>query len=109
MDVHCSACDEPWDVYHLWHEAIYETGLTHEEAKAWGSLPRSKKLAQEYRREFEAVGWKFGLSVINVIQCPCCPPDARPNPDRVQTKAALEELFGEDEDGLAATFEDYHL
>jgi len=21
MDVHCSACGEPWDTYHLWQDA----------------------------------------------------------------------------------------
>jgi len=47
--------------------------------------------------------------VINVVRCPACPKDAKPNPDRVATKAALEELLGSDEDGLAATFEDYRL
>jgi len=34
---------------------------------------------------------------------------ASPNPDRATTKAALEELFNGDEDGLASTFEDYRL
>ena len=33
MDVHCSTCGEPWDVYHLWHDAIFETGLSHAEAE----------------------------------------------------------------------------
>ena len=109
MDVHCSTCNEPWDVYHLWHEAIFETGLSHEAAEAWQSLPRSEKLANRYRREFKAVGWDFGQSIINVIHCPCCPKDATPDVERVHTKAALEELLGDDEDALAATFEDYRL
>jgi hypothetical protein len=34
MDVHCSTCNEPWDVYHLSHDAIFETGLSVEEAEA---------------------------------------------------------------------------
>ena len=59
--------------------------------------------------EFRSAGWEFGQSVINVVRCPCCPKDAQPDPDRVQTKAALEELLGDDEDGLAAAFEDYRL
>jgi len=109
MDVHCSTCDEPWDVYHLWHDAIFETGLTLEEAEAWCSLPRSQKLSPRYREEFRAVGWEFGQSVINVTRCPCCPQNAKPPEERVQTKAALEALMGGDEDGLAATFEDYNL
>lgn len=109
MDVHCSTCNEPWDVYHLWHDAIFETGLSIEDAEAWGLLSRSEKLSDQFRKEFRAVGWEFGRTIINVIHCPCCPKDAKPNVERVHTKAALEELFGDDEDGLAATFEDYRL
>ena len=109
MDVHCSTCGEPWDVYHLWHDAIFETGLSVEEAEAWRSLPRSQKLSDRYRQEFRAVGWEFGRTIINVVRCPCCPKDAKPSEERVQTKAAIEELLGDDEDGLAATFEDYQL
>jgi len=109
MDVHCSTCNEPWDVYHLWHEAIFETGLSSEEAEAWRSLPRRQKLSPRYRNEFRAAGWEFGHGVINVVRCPCCPKDAKPNTERVHTKAALEEMLGDDEDGLAATYEDYHL
>ena len=109
MDVHCSTCGEPWDTYHLWQDAVFETGLTPEAASAWRSLPRAEKLADRYRQEFRAAGYEFGQSVINVVRCPCCPKDAQPNPERVQTKAALEELLGDDEDGLAATFEDYRL
>ena len=109
MDVHCSTCGEPWDTYHLWQDAVFETGLSPESAAAWRSLPRAEKLSDRYRQEFRAAGYEFGQSVINVVRCPCCPKDAQPNPERVQTKAALEELLGDDEDGLAATFEDYHL
>ena len=109
MDVHCSTCHEPWDVHHLWHDAIFETGLSVGEAKLWRSLSRSQKLSLRYREAFKAVGWEFGQGVINVIRCPACPKDARPDPERLQTKAALEELLGDDEDGLAAAFEDYRL
>jgi len=43
------------------------------------------------------------------VRCPSCPKDAKPNLELVQTKAALEELLGDDEDGLAATFENHRL
>lgn len=109
MDVHCSTCGEPWDTYHLWHDAIFETNLSHEEAEAWGSLSHAAKLSPRYRERFRAAGYEFGQSVVNVTRCPACPKDAKPNPDRVATKAALEGLLGDDEDGLAATFEDYQL
>ncbi|MGO8698483.1 MAG: hypothetical protein ACLQVY_12270 [Limisphaerales bacterium] len=108
MDVHCSACGEPWDVYHLWHDAIYDA-LPPDEAKAWCSLPRCQKLSTHYRGAFRAAGWEFGQSVINVTRCPACPKDAKPKLDQALTKAAIEKLLGGDEDGLAATFEDYHL
>jgi hypothetical protein len=109
MDVHCSTCNEPWDVYHLWHEAIYETGLSEEEVEEWRILPRSRKLTDRYREKFKAADWVFGQTVVNVVRCPACPKDAKPNPERLQTKAAIEELLGDDEDGIAATFEDYKL
>ena len=109
MDVHCSTCREPWDTYHLWHDAVFETGLSHEEAKAWCSLPYAQKLSGRYRKEFRAAGYEFGSGVINVVRCPACPKDAKPDPDSVATKAALEELLGDDEDALAATFEDHGL
>jgi len=109
MDVHCSTCGEPWDVYHLWHEAVFETGLSHEEAEAWRSLPHAQKLTDRYRQEFRAAGYEFGQSVVNVVRCPACPKEASPNPDAVTIKAALEELLGDDEDALAATFEDHKL
>jgi hypothetical protein len=109
MDVHCSSCGEPWDVYHLRHDAIFETDLDHAEAEAWRSLSGALRLSPRYREKFKAAGWEFGQSIMNVIRCPCCPKDAKPDPERLQTKAALEGLLGDDEDGLAATFEDFHL
>lgn len=109
MDVHCTTCQEPWDVFHLWHDAVFETRLVHEETERWRQLPQAKKLTGRYRAEFKTAGWEFGQSVINVIRCPGCPQDAKPDPERLATKQALEELMGEDQDGLAATFEDYRL
>ena len=109
MDVHCTTCGEPWDVYHLWHEAIFDTGLSLEDARAWRSLPRARKLSPRYRAEFRAAGWEFGHGVINVIRCPCCPDDAQPNTERLRIKAELEAYLGDDEDGLAAMFEDYEF
>ena len=109
MDVHCSTCGEPWDVYHLWQDAVFETDLSQEEAEAWRRLPRAQKLSDRYRKKFREAGWEFGQTVINVVHCPCCPKGAEPNLERMHVKSALEELLVNDEDGLAATFEDYRL
>src|SRR5437773_167557 len=109
MDVHCTSCGEPWDVYHLRHDAIYETDLSAEEAQVWRTLPSDQRLSPRYRERFKTAGWEFGQTVINVIHCPCCPAGARADPERLATKRALEQMFGSDEDGLAATYEDYKL
>ncbi len=109
MDVHCTTCGEPWDVYHLRHDAIYETDLDPAEAKAWTELPPKFKLQDRYRGKFKAVGFEFGGSIINVLRCPACPKDASPDPDQAAMKAGIVELLGDDEDGIAATMEDYGL
>jgi hypothetical protein len=67
------------------------------------------RLAQRYREKFKAVGYEFGTSVINVMRCPACPKDAKPDPDKAALKAGIVEILGEDEDGIAATMEDFGL
>jgi hypothetical protein len=109
MDVHCSTCNEPWDVFHLWQDAVFEIGLSIREAEAWRYLPQKEKLSPHYRTLFRAAGWQFGNSVVNVIRCPECPSHAKVNFEKFEAKALLEELLGDDEDGLAATFEDHEL
>ena len=109
MDVHCSSCGEPWDTYHLRHDAIFETDLDHAEAEAWRSLSPTERLSSRYRAKFEEAGYEFGTSIFDVIRCPACPKGAKPDSNKAEIKAALAELLGEDEDGLAATMEDFGL
>lgn len=110
MDVYCSTCREPWDVDYLRNEAIHETDLDSAEAKAWCQLSDKRlKFNDRYREKLLAVGWEFAGSVINVVHCPCCPRDAQIDQERAEIKAALVDLFGDDEDGLAAEFEDNQL
>ena len=109
MDVHCSTCGEPWDVFHLREEEIFDADLSEEEAAAWFHLPLAQKLSEHYRAKFRANGWEFGRTVVNVIRCPACPKEAQPNLEAVAIKAALEDVLMGDEDALAATFEDHHL
>ncbi len=73
MDVHCTTCGEPWDVYHLRFDAIYETDLDTAEAKAWTEFSPKLKLQDRYREKFKAIGFKCGGSVLNVLHCPACP------------------------------------
>lgn len=109
MDVHCSTCDEPWDADHLKFEAIYDTDLSIEEARAWRTLPQTQKLNARLREKFAAAAWQFGNSVLNVRHCPCCPKEAQLNTEKDEAKSAIEDLLGDDEDGLAAMYEDFGL
>ena len=88
MDVHCCNCGEPWDQYHLRHDT-----------------PKSPD-------EAAAEGWKFGQRRLVVLHCPCCPKDGSKLPDANERAAITQELaqlLGDDEDGLAATLEDFAL
>jgi hypothetical protein len=109
MDVYCSSCGEPWDTYHLRCDEIFETGISYEAAQAWRELPYAEQLSEHYREIFRAAGWEFGRTIINVIRCPACPKDAKPDEEKSAAKAALEDVLGDDLDGLAAAFEDYQL
>jgi hypothetical protein len=109
MDVHCTSCGKPWDTYHLRQDAIFETYLSHAEAKTWMQLSPPVKLLDRYREKFKAVGFEFGNSVLNVMRCLACPKDAKPDPDKAAFKAVIVELLGDDEDGIAATMEDFRL
>jgi len=109
MDVHCTTCGEPWDVYHLRHDAIHETDLSHAEAKSWTQLSPQVKLLDRYREKFKVAGYEFGGSILNVMRCPACPKDGKPDPDKEAMKAGIVELLGDDEDGIAATMEDLGL
>lgn len=109
MDVHCTTCGEPWDTHHLQHDAIYETSICYTEAKTWTQLSPRLKLNDRYRDKFKAIGFEFGRSVLNVLRCPACPKDAKADPDKAALKAGIVEILRDDEDGIAATMEDFGL
>ncbi|HWB02938.1 MAG TPA: hypothetical protein VG796_07945 [Verrucomicrobiales bacterium] len=109
MDVHCTTCGEPWDTYHLWHDAIWETGMKEEEIRGWLKLHTRDQLSDRFRDEFRAVGWEFGRTIVNVIRCPCCPANAEPDPERLFIKAEIEALLVEDEDALATQYSELGL
>jgi hypothetical protein len=109
MDVHCSSCNEPWDVYHLRHDAVFDTDLRAEEAKAWCNVSPKLRLSKRYRDSFKAAGWEFGASILDVMRCPCCPKDATPDPDKAALKAGLVEILGDDEDAIGTTIADLGL
>ena len=44
-----------------------------------------------------------------LMRCPVCPKGAKPDPEKAAIKTELATLLGDDEDGLAATLEDFGL
>lgn len=106
MDVNCLTCGEPWDVFHLREEIIWETDLSDEDITAWEKLAAKEKLNERYRESLRQIHWEFGAFIIDVRRCPCCPTDQQADPDQLVLRSSIAEMVGDDEDGLAATLED---
>jgi hypothetical protein len=55
MDITCAKCQEPWDFYHLMHDAIRETDLPEGVIKQqWKS-----KLTPVFEEALQREGWRF--------------------------------------------------
>ena len=117
MDVHCLNCGEPWDTYHLRHDAVYDAIY---DGGLWPELRRAshdgedlqkmvhkrwpdQKLDDYIRSCFEKVGWKFGANVIIVLHCPSCKENSKPVDDDARARAqAVGDVVGGDLDGTAS-------
>ena len=73
------------------------------------NCPTFRLNCSRYREKFRAIGYEFGSSVLNVIRCPACPKTATTDPDKAALKGGIVEILGDDEDGIAATLEDFGL
>jgi len=60
MNTYCSTCNVPWDIHHLRHDAIYETGLSEAEVESWLELPVSKSSARATRKSFAQLDGSLG-------------------------------------------------
>ena len=109
MDVYCTTCGEPWDHFHLWQDAIHETGLSDQDIETWLKLPSNGRLTPYYRSAFTSAGYTFGKTMMNVTRCPACPPEATPDADKLQAKQLIEDMLGDDHDVIVATFNDHRL
>lgn len=121
MDVQCLNCQEPWDTYHLRHDAVFDAifdgGLWPDlrDASLAGNDVRGlirerwpkQELTDEVRQGFRAVGWEFGGSILVVLHCPSCRSNSKAVDDATRAKAeTLGSLLKGDPDGLAAELED---
>jgi hypothetical protein len=103
-DIHCQRCGEPWDTYHLRHDAIHETELSEEERRTWNGI-----LSPRVRAAFQEAGYEFGSSVYSVTRCPCCEAGMRLNEDHHEKVETIHDLLGDDFDGIQAEMEDLDL
>lgn len=103
-DIHCQRCGEPWDTYHLRHDAIHETDLPDRERTQWSGM-----LCPHVRAAFRAVGYEFGSSLYSVTRCPSCQPGMHLDEDHHTKVEAIHELLGDDLDGIQAEMEDLDL
>jgi len=51
MDVHCTTCGEPWDIYLLMNEAIFETSLIIKDSLLLSRSPRRTELVKRLLAE----------------------------------------------------------
>jgi hypothetical protein len=113
MDVTCATCGEPWDTYHLRHDAVWDAmsylpeGMTElvgdYSERGVGPTAWIKPVMDAMRK----AGWRFGGSVLAVIRCPDCPKDRPTNTARAEVRRCLSEVLGDDEDALASMLEGY--
>jgi hypothetical protein len=134
MDINCASCGEPWDTYHIRHDAVNETpaGLDwlnwEISIDDWYQKPNNNtkqplephferwdgKLTPFWREQFKLEGWEFGSSLMAVLRCPLCKNAELSNAeDRRSCVQILSELYEGDDDAiisdneLALKFEGY--
>ena len=100
-DIICPNCKEPWDAYHLRHDAIWETNMPDHVKENWDGI-----LTDEIRESFKVVGWEFGERTSHIIRCESCPEGETRVTTRSMAAEALADLLGDDEDGFIAMMED---
>lgn len=86
-DVKCARCHEPWDTYHLQHDAPHDAlaevvpGVLAAKAMQDGWYAKHDKprldtiiphTMHTWREAFSQAGWEFGRVVTDVRRCPCC-------------------------------------
>ena len=107
-DIYCPTCGEPWDAYHLRHDAIWETILADDEEKCSALSRKGTPLTDEVREALAEEGWEFprsARSVLSFVRCPACP-NVPIGTEKAELRQTLSELLGEDEDALQAELED---
>lgn len=110
-DIICPNCDEPWDSYHMRHDAAHEWNLSPIELDEFLKTGRFSGPQDRILEAAEAEGWKFStLSVLSFYKCPCCPRDGESRTplrdkiaqQRIQDTITVSQLMDDDEDALVS-------
>ena len=122
MDIYCQKCGEPWDAYHLRHDAPYEGNWDSVDvdclltgAEGWdGKL--SSPTGVLVKAQLTEGGYKVGVSVYDLQECPCCPKAGEANRGgllrhRAQVEyrelaAVACDMLDGDDDAIACELED---
>jgi len=117
VDVRCLNCREPWDTYHLRHDALSEVipfGAPKGAAAKWDGKLDSVVWSSTARVLLRDDKWEFGDSINDVRRCPCCPKkgvlrQSMEDQERADLRAELCGLMPGDDDGIACVLEGFDL
>ena len=114
MDMKCATCQEPWEHQWLLLELPFDIWDGEEGSKSHKVVRRFElgakvKIPDELREGLSDNGWKFGRTIVAVLECCCCAGkvgEGESDEDvtrRKELRLEAEELLGEDLDGLIST------
>lgn len=111
MDIKCATCQEPWEHYHLLHDLPWDAWDGEDDSPSHLAIKRFKESEKTsipplLRTLLEEEGWKFGRTIVCVLECGCCGYGGR-NDKQIEIRKGIrleaEELLGSDLDGLIST------
>jgi len=114
MDIKCATCQEPWDHHHLLHDLVWDIWDGTDDSSSHLLIKKflesdKTSMPKMLRDDLAEHGWKFGKSIVCVLECGCCASNAGDGEDKdeVATRKHLrleaESLLGRDLDGLIST------
>ena len=114
MDIKCATCQEPWDHHHLLHDLVWDIWDGTDDSSSHLLIKKflesdKTRMPKMLRDDLSEHGWKFGKSIVCVLECSCCASNAGEGEDeddvatRKHLRLEAESLLGGDLDGLIST------
>jgi hypothetical protein len=119
MDIKCATCQEPWDHHHLLHDLPWDAwdgdddSSSHLLIRRFGESDKTK-IPKLLRQDLEFEGWKFGKSIVCVLECACCSSyDEKDEQELIDLRKDLrheaESMLGDDLDGLISALQNIDI